>query len=111
MFRFMIRDVLWLMVVCAVLILAYSDRLKTQRRIGDAEAGLEKSRAELDKREALVRKRESGAEALYEDIKKEYEVLKKQQDVMRDLQAQDAELRQRFPQVFPARPSVPKRIE
>src|SRR5262245_17412966 len=61
MFRFTIRDLLWLTALCAVIIYAYSDRRKTRLRIAASEAEqssertkLEQSRADFERERATI---------------------------------------------------------
>jgi hypothetical protein len=61
MFRFTIRDLLWLTALCAVVIYAYSDRRKTRLRIAASEAEqaserakLEQSRADFERERATI---------------------------------------------------------
>jgi hypothetical protein len=61
MFRFTIRDVLWLTALCAVAIYAYSDRRTTRLRIAASEAEqaserakLERSRADFERERATI---------------------------------------------------------
>jgi valyl-tRNA synthetase len=61
MFRFSIRDVLWLTSLCAVAIYAYSDRRTTRLKIAASEAvqaseraKLERSRADFERERATI---------------------------------------------------------